>query len=71
MTYFTSFFLDTEKDIIVSLYKDMDSLHYVLETPNHHTGNLIRNLARICNLPLSQNDEGRLIIRGEVPCYVA
>ncbi len=70
MTYFTSFFLDTEKDIIVSLYKDMDSLHYVLETPNHHTGNLIRNLARICNLPLSQNDEGRLIIRGEVPCYV-
>ena len=70
MTYFTGFFLDAEKDIIVSLYKELDKLYYVLETPNHHTGNLIRNLAKICGLPLSQNDEGMLVIRGEVPCYV-
>ncbi|MCR5656772.1 MAG: adenosine deaminase [Butyrivibrio sp.] len=70
MTYFTGFFLDAEKDIIVSLYKELEKLYYVLETPNHHTGNLIRNLAKICELPLSENDEGMLVIRGEVPCYV-
>ena len=70
MTYFTSFFLDAEKDMIVSLYKDLDKLYYVLSTPNHHTGNLIRNLARICKIPISQDDRGMLVIRGEVPCYV-
>ncbi len=70
MTYFTSFFLDAEKDIIVSLYKDLERLYYVLETPNHHTGNLIRNLAKICDLPISQNEEGMLVIKGEVPCFV-
>ena len=70
MTYFTCFFLDTEKDIIVSLYKDLDKLFYVLSTPNHHTGNLIRNLSTICGLPLSENDDGMLVIKGEVPCFV-
>ncbi|MCR5344366.1 MAG: adenosine deaminase [Butyrivibrio sp.] len=70
MTYFTCFFLDTEKDIIVSLYKDLDRMYYVLSTPNHHTGNLIRNLSAICELPLSENDEGMLVIKGEVPCFV-
>ncbi|WP_408071141.1 adenosine deaminase [Butyrivibrio sp. JL13D10] len=70
MTYFTCFFLDSEKDIIVNLYKDLDKLYYILSTPNHHTGNLIRNLASICNLPLSQNEEGMLVIEGEIPCFV-
>lgn len=70
MTYFSCFFLDTEKDIIVNLYKDLDRLFYVLSTPNHHTGNLIRNLASICNLPLSKNKNEMLEIRGEVPCFV-
>jgi adenosine deaminase len=70
MTYFTCFFLDNEKDIVVSLYKDLDRLYFVLATPNHSTGNLIRNLAKTCSLPLSQNDEGLLEIKGEVPCYV-
>ncbi|WP_022759985.1 adenosine deaminase [Butyrivibrio sp. AD3002] len=70
MTYFTCFFLDAEKDIIVSLYKDLDRLYYVLSTPNHHTGNLIRNLASICKLPLTQNEEGLFVIEGEVPCFV-
>lgn len=71
MTYFTCFFLDNEKDIIVSLYKDLDELYYVLSTPNHHTGNLIRNLSATCNLPLSQDDNGMLIIKGKVPCYLS
>ncbi len=70
MTYFTCFFLDNEKDIIVDLYKDLDRLFYVLSTPNHSTGNLIRNLAKICNLPLSKGDNGMLVIKGEVPCFI-
>ncbi|MBO7336425.1 MAG: adenosine deaminase, partial [Lachnospiraceae bacterium] len=70
MTYFTYFFLDNEKDIIVNLYKDLDKVFFELETPNHHTGNLIRNLAALCDLPLSENDDGKLVICGEVPCYI-
>ena len=62
MTYFTCFFLDNEKDIIVSLYKDLDKMFYVLTTPNHGTGNLIRNLAKTCNLPLSQDENEMLEI---------
>ena len=70
MTYFTCFFLDNEKDIIVSLYKDLDKMYYVMTTPNHGTGNLIRNLASVCRLPLSKDDNDMLIIKGEVPCFV-
>ncbi|WP_026503779.1 adenosine deaminase [Butyrivibrio sp. NC3005] len=70
MTYFTFFFLDNEKDIIVSLYKDLDRMYYELETPNHHSGNLIRNLAKMCDLPLELNDDDMLVIRGEVPCFI-
>ncbi len=70
MTYFTCFFLDNEKDIIVSLYKDLDRLYYVLTTPNHSSGNLIRNLSKVCRLPLSKDDDNKLIIKGEVPCFI-
>ncbi len=70
MTYFTFFFLDNEKDIVVNLYKELDRLFYVLSTPNHHSGNLISNLARTCNEPLSQDEDGKFIIKGEVPCYI-
>ncbi len=70
MTYFTCFFLDDEKDIIVSLYKDLDKMWYVLSTPNHHTGNLIRNFAAICKLSLSEDGNGMLVAKGEVPCFI-
>ena len=70
MTFFTCFYLDSEKDIVVDLYKDLDRMWYRLSTPNHHTGNLIRNLAKLCQLPLSQGDDGLLVINGEVPCYI-
>lgn len=70
MTYFTTFALDNEKDILVNLYWDLDQLNYELETPNHHSGNLIRNLARLCGLPLSTNDEGLFVIRGNIPCFI-
>ncbi|WP_026528902.1 hypothetical protein [Butyrivibrio sp. VCD2006] len=70
MTYFTSFFIDAEKDIIVDLYKELDKLYYVLSTPNHHTGNLIRNLAGICKLPLTRKEDGFFVIKGEIQCFV-
>ncbi len=68
--YWNCLFLDNEKDMIVSLFREGKRLYYELETPNHHTGNLIRNFARLCGLPLSVNDKGLQVIRGEVPCYV-
>ena len=67
MTWFQRFYLDKEKDMIVDLYREGEGLRYVLSTPNHGTGNLIRNLAKLCDLPLTQNEEGLLEIRGEVP----
>ena len=70
MTYFTCLFLDNEKDIIVNLYKDLDRLYFELETPNHQSGNLIRNLAKLCKIDLVENEKGLLVMRGEVPCYI-
>ena len=70
MTYFTCLFLDNEKDIIVNLYKDLDRLYFELETPNHKSGNLIRNLAKLCEIELVENEKGLLVMRGEVPCYI-
>lgn len=70
MEYFGRFALDKEKDILVELYREGEALHYVLRTPNHGTGNLIRNLARLCNLPLSEDEQGLMVIRGTIPSYV-
>ena len=70
MERFGQFFLDKEKDIVIELYRDGETLHYLLRTPNHGTGNLIRNLASLCALPLSEGDDGLMVIRGTIPCYV-
>ncbi len=70
MEFFTRFYLDKEKDMIVELYRDGDELRYLLRTPNHGTGNLITNLARLCSLPLSFDAQGLKVIRGTVPCYI-
>ena len=70
MTSFGQFYLDKEKDIVVDLYREGDALHYVLRTPNHHSGNLISNLAKLCHLPISQDEQGLKVIRGTVPRYV-
>ena len=62
------FYLDKEKDIIVNLYKtNEDELTYILETPNHGTGNLITNLAKICNLETIKNEKDMKIIKGTIP----
>ena len=77
MKWFQRFYLDKEKDIIVDLYRDDTAssgdpcvMHFVLSTPNHGTGNLIRNLAALCALPLSEGEQGLLVIRGIVPSYI-
>ena len=70
MKWFRRFYLDKEKDIIVDLFRDGDTMPFVLSTPNHGTGNLIRNLARLCELPLSEGGDGLLVIKGTVPSYI-
>ena len=70
MALFGQFYLDKEKDIIVDLFLEGDGLHYVLRTPNHNSGNLITNLAKLCDLPLGYDEQGLKVIRGMIPCYV-
>ncbi len=70
MEQFGYFYLDKEKDIIVTLFKNGDELSYVLETPNHKSGNLITNLAKVCSLNISFNEKGLKIIKGVIPCYI-
>ena len=70
MAYFGCFYLDQEKDIIVDLDLSGGMMSYVLRTPNHGTGNLITNLSRMCELPLSMDEQGLFVIRGNVPCYI-
>ncbi len=45
-------------------------LRYVLRTPNHGTGNLITNLAALCDLELQTDESGLRVIRGTLPCYI-
>ena len=65
------FYLDKEKDIIVNLKKSKeDELTYILETPNHNTGNLITNLAKICGLETVKNENDMKIITGTIPASI-
>lgn len=63
---FTKFYLDKEKDIVVKLFKseNEDELIYVLETPNHHTGNLITNLAKASNVETVKDENDMKVITG-------
>lgn len=63
---FTQFYLDKEKDIVVKLFKseNKDELIYVLETPNHHTGNLITNLAKASNVETIKDENDMKVIKG-------
>ena len=64
------FYLDKEKDIVVYIYKDANGIFYVIKTPNHHTGNLITNLAKITKLPISLDEEGKKTITNYIPGYI-
>lgn len=46
-----------------------ERMHYIMRTPNHHTGNLIRNMAKLFGLVTTEDENGLLVIRDEVPCY--
>lgn len=65
------FYLDKEKDIIVNLYKiNKDEIKYILETPNHNTGNLITNLATLCGVETTKNENDMKIIEGTIPASI-
>ncbi len=69
--FFNKFYLDKEKDIIINLYKQNDDeIEYILETPNHNTGNLITNLAKVCNVSTIKNSQNMKIIKGIIPACV-
>ena len=70
MEAFGQFYLDKEKDLVVDLFLEGDEMHYVLRTPNHGTGNLISNLASLCDLELQTDNDGLKVIRGTLPCYI-
>lgn len=65
------FYLDKEKDIIVNLYKiNKDEIKYILDTPNHNTGNLITNLANLCGVETTKNENDMKIIEGTIPASI-
>lgn len=69
--YINKFYLDKEKDIIVNLYKtNIDEIRYVLETPNHNTGNLITNLAKIFKVETQKNEKDMKIITDVIPASI-
>ena len=71
LIYLNKFYLDKEKDIIVNIYKsDEDEITYILETPNHNTGNLITNLAKVCNVETTKNEKGMKIITGKIQASI-
>lgn len=69
--YYTIFYLDKERDIEVKLYKTGDDkLEYIIDTPNHKTDNLIKNLAKIFDVDLIKNNNDELIIKGIIPASI-
>ena len=68
--YIGKFYLDNEKDIVVSIYKENNDVFYIIDTPNHHTGNLIINLAKVCNLKTKEYKNGIKYIREYIPSYI-
>ena len=68
MSVWKVFYLDKEQDIKVSLYKKSeDELTYCIETPNHNSGNLITNLAKVCKMETRKDENDKRIITGIIP----
>ena len=73
LTYVNKFYMDKEKDIVVELYRGKvpDELTYIIRTPNHKSGNLISNLAKISGLEEQRDPENGLkIIKGIIPASI-
>ena len=70
-TRLSKFYLDKEKDIKVSMYRENeDELRYIIETPNHGTGNLITNLAKLCDVETVKDKNDMKIITGIIPANI-
>ena len=69
MRYFGRFYLDKEKDIVVTLGMDKSVLSYTIHASNHQSDNLINNLAAISGQETKIRD-GRTVITGQIPCYI-
>lgn len=69
MSRFGKFYLDKEKDIVVSLDMDQSELFYTIDAKNHQKKNLIRNLAAVSGQEITEKD-GREVIAGQIPCYI-
>ena len=70
-TRLSKFYLDKEKDIKVSMYRENeDELRYIIETPNHGTGNLITNLAKLCDVETVKDKNDMKIITGIIPASI-
>ncbi len=73
LEYFNKFYIDKEKDIVVELYKNKkaeDELTYIIRTPNHKSGNLISNLAKLCNLETIKDENNLKIIKDVIPASI-
>ena len=71
MKYLNEIYLDKEKDIMIKLYQAKeDELIYILETPNHNTGNLITNLAKLFKVKTIKNNKDMKIIKGTIPASI-
>ena len=69
--YIKKFYLDTEKDIIINLYKTKnDEITAILTTPNHKSGNLITNLAKLFNVETQKDENGMKIIVVKIPASI-
>jgi len=67
----SKFYLDKEKDIIVNIYrKNSEEVIFLIETPNHNTGNLITNLAKICKMKITKNENDMKVITGTIPASI-
>ena len=72
MIFFNKFYIDKEKDIQVHLYKteNIDELCFIIRTPNHKTGNLITNLAKICGMETVKDENDMKIITGTITASI-
>ena len=70
--FVSKFYLDKEKDIVINLFKSNqpDELIYIIETPNHHTGNLISNLSKVLGLKTEKNENDMLVIKGKLQALI-
>lgn len=68
--YISKFYLDNEKDIVVSIYKDDKGIYYVIDCLNHNSNNLIINLANVCCLKTKEYNNGIKYIKEYIPAYI-